>query len=167
MLYFLFFLCLNIFTFFSSKAYRMCPHFTNSLCRICILLWEYTIGLLYLGEVAQAAIRLMGAWLQTERPGFYPERQMEWIFFFAPSFPDWPWGPLSLLRNKYQGFPEVKTVDRRASYPTSSLVRICRPLNPYPPWTFVVCNGDTFTFYIYIYTSWPDRRCPVLAQCLV
>ena len=27
---------------------------------------------------------------------------------------------------------------------------LCGPLHPHPPWTFMACNGDNFTFIIII-----------------
>ena len=47
----------------------------------------------YVGQVAQAARRLATGWTARVR-----SRVSEgWRFFFTPSCPDWPWGPLNLL----------------------------------------------------------------------
>ena len=45
------------------------------------------------GQVAQVARRLAAGWTARVR-----SRVSEgWRFFFTPSCPDWPWGPLNLL----------------------------------------------------------------------
>ena len=62
------------------------------------LLWNlyyiYTVYIyIYMGQVAQAAKRLATGWTARVR-----SRVSEvWRFFFTPTCPDWPWGPLNLL----------------------------------------------------------------------
>ena len=46
-----------------------------------------------LGQVAQAVRRLAMGWTVQVRSRV----SEEWRFFFTPSCPDWPWGPLNLL----------------------------------------------------------------------
>ena len=49
-------------------------------------------------------------------------------------------------------FTGVKTAERRTSHPTSSQYHGCEYVDPciHIPWTFMACNGDTFTFYLII-----------------
>ena len=69
------------------------------------------------GQVAQAARRLAAGWVARDR-----SQVLEgWRFFFTPSCPDWPWGPLNLLQNEYRGIsPGVKAAERMTSHPNSS-----------------------------------------------
>ena len=45
----------------------------------------------------------------------------EMQIFFTPSYPDWSWGPLSLLQSDYRVLsPGVKVAESRINHPTSS-----------------------------------------------
>ena len=51
-----------------------------------------------MGQVNQAVRRLATDWTARVRS---PVSEW-WRFFFTPSYPDWSWGPLSLLQNEHR-----------------------------------------------------------------
>ena len=68
-------------------------------------------------------------------------------FCFSPKHPDWPWGPLNLLFNRYQGyFLQVK--------------RLWHDVNHSPPSSAEVKNEWSHTsISSYVFTAWAFVQC--------
>ena len=74
------------------------------------------------------------------------------IIFFTPSCPDFVLASVQRPIKWVSGLSSgVKAVERRTSYLTlSSAVAV----HPHPPWDFMACNGDTYTFYEHEHRFW-------------